>query len=356
MFTVTSLKRVRLLGTVLSALVATTWRTTAASAQPPAPTQASVVGVVVSSTTGDSLSGATVELQSTRFTRRLRTEVGGRFRFTAIPAGGYRLTVLRLGYQPISQPVTVTDADADLRIAMQPDARTLNAIVTNANVTAIFGGIGAAGLSRNANGERGLLAVRGARVQVLGSGAETETDSLGRFFLELKKPGRYLVRATSPGLVPQVYSVDVPRNKAADASRLLDSATTMESERPEYLWKEMDRRMNTRGINSAIVTGDEVREYGGALSTALQRSQGMNERGLRLGAGPMCVFVDGIHRPNLPLDAIRPEEIEAIEVYGVRGDPTSSLVNSAKGKGCPGASTRQTSQNPVQFVVIWTVR
>jgi hypothetical protein len=41
---------------------------------------------------------------------------------------------------------------------------------------------------------------RCARVQVLGSRLETETDSLGRFFLEVGKAGRYLVRVTSPGL------------------------------------------------------------------------------------------------------------------------------------------------------------
>lgn len=312
-----------------------------------------IKGSVRSAESGAPLAGATVELSSARFTRRLRTDDGGQFRFGAVPTGSYRLSVLRLGYAPLTQQVSVADDDADLRVQMQPDARTLGAIVTKANVTAIFGGIGAAGLSKNVNGERALAAVRGARIQVLGSGVETETDSAGQFFLEVGKPGRYMVRATSPGLVPQVYPVDVPKNKAVDASRLLDSARVMQSERPEYLWKEMDKRLNLRGFNTAIVTGDEVREYGGSLSTALQRSRGINTRGLRL-TGRECVFVDGIHRPNLSVDAIRPEEVEAIEVYGIRMETTNTLANSAKGS-C-GVGGRQTNTNAVAFVVIWTVR
>ncbi len=314
----------------------------------------SILGRVVSAADSAPLNGATVELISTRFTRRLRTDERGRFAFGNVPVGSYRLSVLRLGFTPLAQQVVVADADADLRITLQPDARALGAVVTTANVTAITGGIGAAGLSRNANGERGLSAVRGARVQVLGSGAETETDSTGHFFLEVGKPGRYLVRATGPGLVPQVYPVDVPKNKAVDASRLLDSARVEQAERPEYLWKEMDKRLSWRGINSAIATGDEVREYGGTLSNALQRSRGVGSRGLRL-VGTPCVFVDGIHRPNLSVDAIRPEEVEAIEVYGVKGDETLSLKNSTHGS-CGAGSGRQTNVNAIQYVVIWTVR
>lgn len=319
-----------------------------------APATRMIRGSVANTADNVPLSGATVELSSARFTRRLRTDESGKFLFGSVPTGSYRLSVLRLGFAPLSQQVTVADSDADLRIQLQPDARTLGAIVTKANVTAIYGGIGAAGLSKNANGERPLSAVPGARIQVLGSGVETETDSLGRFFLEVGKAGRYLVRATSPGLVPQVYPVDVEKNKAVDASRLLDSARAVQGERPEYLWKEMDKRLDLRGSNSAVVTGDEVREFGGNMTTALQRAKGVNARGLRIVGSP-CIFVDGIHRPFFSLDAIRPEEVEAIEVYGNRGETTSSLKNSAKGKGCPD-SVRQTRDNAVFYVVIWTVR
>lgn len=313
-----------------------------------------ISGIIRSEQDRAPLAGATVELSNTQFTRRVRTDEAGRFRFGTLAPGGYRLSVLRLGFAPLTRQVSIADQDADLDVTLASDARTLNAVVTRANVTAVQGGIGAAGLSRNPLGERSLTAVPGALVQVLGSRLETETDSLGRFFLEVGKAGRYLMRVSSPGLVTQVYPVDVPRDKAVDASRLLDSARTMEAERPAYLWKEMDRRIEARGINSAIASGDEVRRYGGGMTTALKLTPGVASRGLTL-TGAECVFVDGIARPNMPLDAIRPEEVEAVEVYGVRGDVTNSLFSSWKGK-CPVSQTRQTNNNAVIWVVIWTVR
>lgn len=300
------------------------------------------------------LAGATVELSNTQFTRRVRTDEAGRFRFGTLAPGRYRLSVLRLGFAPLRRDVTIADDDADLDVTLTPDAATLNAVVTRANVTAVQGGIGAAGLSRNANGERPLSAVSGARVQVLGSRLETETDSNGRFFLEVGKAGRYLMRITSPGLVPQVYPVDVPKNKAVDASRLLDSARKVEEDRPSYLFKEMDRRVESRGINSAIASGDEVRRYGGSLTTSLNLTPGVASRGLTFTGGE-CVFIDGVARKNVALDNIRPEEVEAVEVYGLRGDATNSLVASWPGT-CPAATGRQTIKNAVVWVVIWTVR
>ncbi|MBP6771739.1 MAG: carboxypeptidase regulatory-like domain-containing protein [Gemmatimonadaceae bacterium] len=337
----------RVLAWCCGVLLLMTARVTAAQ-----PAAYSINGTVRSEADRTPLAGATVELSSARFTRRLRTDEGGRFRFGTVPVGTYRLSVLRLGYAPLSRQVSVVDADAELDVTLIPDARTLGAIVTQANVTAVFGGIGAAGLNRNAAGERPLDIARGARVQVLGSGAETETDSTGRFFLEVKKPGRYLVRVSAPGLVPQVYSVDVPRNKAVDASRLIDSARVTVAERPEYLAKEMDKRLAWRPFNSAIVTGDEVREYGGSLGSALQRSRGVASRGLRFGSS-VCVFVDGIPRPGMSPDAIRPEEVEAIEVYG-KNEDTKSLAMAWRGAPC--TPSRQLGANAIVWVVIWTVR
>ena len=179
------------------------------------PAAYSINGTVRSEADRTPLAGATVELSSARFTRRLRTDEGGRFRFGTVPVGTYRLSVLRLGYAPLSRQVSVVDADAELDVTLIPDARTLGAIVTQANVTAVFGGIGAAGLTRNAAGERPLDIARGARVQVLGSGAETETDSTGRFFLEVKKPGT-LSRARDG---PRPRPAGVLGGRAAQQSR-----------------------------------------------------------------------------------------------------------------------------------------
>lgn len=330
-------------------------------AQAPGDRTARVIqGDVRSAADSAMIAGATIEIAGPRFTRTVRSDEAGKFWFGQVPEGSYRLLVMRIGYEPIRQDVAVGESNADLRIMLKPDAQDLNTIITRANVTAVYGGIGAVGAAKNAQGEKTMTAVKGATVQVLGSRKTAVTDSLGRFFVELGKPGRYIIRVTSPGLAVQLFTVDVPRNKAIDASRLLDSVRMEPPTGREYLWGEMDRRIGWRAMNSALISGAELRELGGNLTDALQRTKGMTLRGMRIGA-TTCVFVDGIPKPNWPLDAFRIEEVEAVELYGPGGDPTGLLASSWP-RGAPCAASGRFAPAPnravpvAQWAVIWTAR
>jgi len=327
---------------------------------PQPPSTRVILGDVRSAVDSSVIAGATIEIAGTRFTRTVRSDEAGKFWFGQVPEGNYRLLVMRIGFASIRQDVAVGESNADLRIRLTPDAQDLNAIITRANVTAVYGGIGAVGAAKNAQGEKAMTAVKGAAVQVLGSRKSAVTDSLGRFFVELGKPGRFIIRVTSPGLAVQLFTVDVPRNKAVDVSRLLDSARAEPPTGREYLWNEMDRRIGWRAMNSALVSGAELRELGGNLTDALQRTKGMTLRGMRIGA-TTCVFIDGIPKPAWPLDAFRIEEVEAIELYGPGGDPTGLLASSWPAGAPCGASGRfapaPNRAIPVaQWAVIWTAR
>lgn len=308
------------------------------------------------------LSGAIVELTGTRFERQVRTDEAGRFSIGSVPSGSYKLAVLRLGYQAITQAVAVGDADAQLTITMSADPALLNTIVTRANVTAIYGGIGAVGSGRNASGEREMSFAAGAKIQVMGSRKSVSADSAGRFFLELDKPGVYMVRVSSLGLAPQMFPVEVPRNRAVEVSRMMDSARMTAPTGREFVFDDMDRRLGWRAMSSALVTGSELRDAGGSLSDALQRSRSMTLRGLRLGL-TTCVFLNGIPRPGLPLDAFQIEEIEAVELYGPRGDPTGTLASAWPiGAQCGAASRLPVPRGSgiappeAKWAAIWTQR
>ncbi len=328
------------------------------SPQPPATRV--IHGDVRSAVDSSVIAGATIDLAGVQWSRRVRSDEAGKFWFGQVPDGSYRLLVMRVGFVPIRQDVLVAQGNADLRIMLSPDAQDLNAIITRANVTAIYGGIGAVGPATNAQGEKTMTAVKGASIQVLGARKSAVSDSLGRFFVEIAKAGRYIVRITSPGLSTQLFTLDVPRNKAVDASRLLDSVRAEAPSGREYLWNEMDRRIGWRAMNSALISGTELREYGGSLTDAVQRSKGMTTRGMRIGAAT-CVFVDGLPRPGLPLDGIRIEEVEAIELYGPNGDPTGLLASSWPA-GVPCAASGRYAPAPNRaiptavYAVIWTAR
>jgi hypothetical protein len=159
-------------------------------------------------------------------------------------------------------------------------------------------------------------------------GAERDglTDSTGAFFVELKKPGTYVMRVSRPGYAPRVLSVDVPKNHTVETSTLLDSGNT-EPKDAEGLWQDFVSRVRMRGPNSALVSGSALRDAGGSVVDALRGSPAFTQRGLRIGP-TTCVFINGRPSPGLPLNGVDITQIETIELYGAGGDATGSLARS----------------------------
>jgi hypothetical protein len=204
------------------------------------------------------------------------------------------------------------------------------------DITAIYGMVGTL---------PDLLPIAGARVQVLGADKEHATDSTGGFFIPLKDPGTYIVRMTREGYAERMFPIEVPRNRAADASRMLDPGQAP-AKGLDAFYKDLDTRLRQRAAaNSAIVTGAEIRRGGSNVPDGLRSSAVFNARGLRL-ADSACVFVNGIPRPGVSIESFFPEEIEAVELYaqssgspmpvGVpSGDRSNSLAMSwPRGASC----------------------
>jgi hypothetical protein len=319
----------------------------------------SVRGTAVDAATTQPLGNVTVEFVGGGRTFSSRSDATGAFALLNVPPGRYFVTAMRVGYLPFRDSVTLAATVGQVRIELTPVTQSLLGIEVKANVTAVYGGIGSASRNRNAQGERELFAVPGAVVEVLGSGKRTVTDSIGRFFLELTKPGTYLIHAEAPGLQDEIYPVVVPNKKAVEASRLLEPADAPMPIGRQTLLREMDRRLGWRSMTSALVTGEELRAIGGQLSDALPRTKGATLRGLRIGA-TTCVFVDGVPKPGFSIDGVRPESVAAVELYGPNGDPTNSVA-SAWPKGAPcGDELRNNAPmgDPraiARYAVIWTV-
>jgi hypothetical protein len=202
-----------------------------------------------------------------------------------------------------------------------------------------------------------LSPIPDASVFVAGSGQEANTDSTGQFFVEVKKPGTYAVRIVREGFAEDVFTVSVPRGQVVEASRLLD-----ESKEPPTaagLWKDFDQRLRWRSVNSALVTGGELRGAGGSALEALERTPSFLKRGLRFGP-VACVFVNGSPRPGAPPTIVPPEQVQAIEVYG-NDREVVLYVSKQWPRGAPCGETGRRTVNPrasevVRYVMIWTKR
>jgi hypothetical protein len=220
-------------------------------------------------------------------------------------------------------------------VAVEPLSNTLATLQVRDSATGVFGVIGSS---------KGLRPVAGASVQLVGSRHKAITDSTGRFVIEAKTGGVYIVRVSASGYGDDVSSVVVPSFRMVEASRLLDSAGGPQM--LEWMWEEADKRMEWRGMNSAVVPAEQLTRYGGSLLDALQGSPAVVRSGLRISPAS-CIYVDGIQRAGWPLTSVRPEDVEAVEVYGRRGDPTNSL------KPCTGGGVSYTGANVASMVVIW---
>jgi iron complex outermembrane receptor protein len=98
-----------------------------------APAPQSVSGTV-SDTTGAGLSDARVTL--TELARTTTTDAEGRFSFSAVPAGTYRVSVAAIGFAPQVQRVTVTDRAVTLSIRLRPSIVELTELQVTASPNA----------------------------------------------------------------------------------------------------------------------------------------------------------------------------------------------------------------------------
>jgi len=236
--------------------------------------------------------------------------------------------------------------------------RALDAYLVRGDVSAIYGVV---------TSLPDLRPLKEARVQVFGTGKTVTTDSSGGFFIAVNDPGRYIVRMSHGRFADRVFTINVPRGRAAEASRMLDPGRGR-GPGMEGMFKDLDIRLRQRNPNgSAVVSGAEIRNGGGQLTDALRASPSFNEHGLRVGP-TTCVFVDGTPRPGVSLESFRLEEIEAVEAYGQSyggsADRSRNLDNQWPSKAPCGENFRsfakitdmQIQMGIVKYVVVWLRR
>lgn len=296
-------------------------------------------GVVRDSAANLGIAGAIVDLRSATFQRAERSDEVGGFVIPGVPAGTYRMRLLRIGYRSIERDIEVAGTDLRITVNLRPVAQSLAPMQVGAEGAGIYGVIGTA---------RDLRPISGVKVSVAGANQNITTDSAGAFYISIKKPGTYFVRMVGKGFAEEMFPIEVPAERVVDASRLLDESNL--PPRPAQLFEDFDQRLRWRSAsNSALVTGSELRRYGGSLVDALRTSPSFTSRGLRI-TGAVCLLVNGVPKPGWGLEAFNPEEIEAMEVYGSDRDVMTFMRHTWSGPPCS-----RDSRHPeiVKYVSIW---
>ncbi|MEP6765344.1 MAG: carboxypeptidase-like regulatory domain-containing protein [Gemmatimonadaceae bacterium] len=308
--------------------------------------------VTVRATLRDSLTGrplgdGAVELRGVNVNRSERADPSGVAVFQRVSAGSYTISTLRVGYRLRQQPLVVGNRDTTIVISMLAIPTQLAERDVRASTQEVFGIIG---------GLPDLTAVVGATVALGGAHKEATTDSLGKYSIKDVKPGQYSLRVTAPGFVDRLVLVELQRGKALESSHLLDVMTGRHINNGIAL-HDMETRLEFKGFNSAIVSGDELRRHGETFTNALQQSREVAGKGLMV-AGPICVFLNGKPMPGWNINSFDTNGVTFVEVYGVRGDPTGSLAQRfPKGGECAAVLTSagpRDTKASVKYIAIWT--
>jgi len=305
---------------------------------------------VVDAVTNRPLPGAALDVIGDSLRRSVRSDERGEAT-VSLATGAYELTTRRLGYEVAVAHLRMPRRDSAMTILLTPSAVPLPRVQVDARLPGVYGAVARL---------NDLHPVSGARLQVIGSNKSTETDSAGRYHVTLPKRGTYVIRATKSGYADQMVTVQVP-DSAIEAVVLLDTGTVAST--PEALLQEFDERLRWQSHGAAIVAGSDLRRYGATTAVALAAASGVIRRGLHIGPD-ICLFVNGIPRPYLPVDAIPVEAIENVEVYTVRGEVTSTLqhewppgIQCGDGRTKPNGKVAAGSDaGAVRFVVIWLRR
>ena len=273
-----------------------------------------------------------------------QTSVIGRFTLKLPAPGRYRLTFRRLGYVPLTvEHLAVSGDISELVFRMSRTAQQLNALAIADSISGIAGIVGVA---------KTYQPVSNAVVQIAGARAALKTDSLGRFFAQVEKPGTYAVRVSHPIFGTIIQSAVVERKAIVELAVMLDSATPRI---PEIFWKDLDQRQRWRRMTSAMVSGADLLRSGGGVSTGLRLNAGFTQSGMRVGTA-ICLFVNGVARPGWTLDAIAPESIAFIELYGASGEGSGTLARQwPRGIPCtelPGRQSRPSGEL-LKYAVVW---
>lgn len=286
---------------------------------PPSPGQGlATVSGTVSNESGRRLEHALVTLDPEGGARQVRTDAEGRYSFIGVPIGRHVVRATWVGFVPESRGIDVAGGAVTVDFALRR-ITVLDTVAVRARRTGVYGTV----VSKDS-----LLPVPGARIEVIGARRADSTDSSGAFVLSDIKPGTYVVRVKHALFQSRNFGITVPTGGAAELDVVVERGRVSRDQHMEGLYREMDSRLNARGINTAFVTRDELRgREKMALDVAISFTPEVQKRSLFISTD-VCLFVDGIARPGAMIQDFAPEDIESIELYAA---PYSSIQRNAQG-------------------------
>jgi hypothetical protein len=286
----------------------------------------------VTNESGRPLEHALVTLDPDAGSRQVRTNREGGFSFVGVPQGAHTVRVTWVGFSPETRQIEVgSSGDVTVDVVLRR-LTYLDTVAVVAKRTGLYGSV----ISKDS-----LLPVPGARIEIIGARKADSTNSSGTFNFPELKPGTYMVRVKHPFFESRNFNVTVPVGGGTELDAVVERGRVSRDQHMEMLYREMDSRLTFRGANTAFITREELKGKEKVnLVEALKFAPEYAKKALFISTD-VCLFVDGMKRPNAMIQDFAVEDIESIELYAAplglqrqnweratrQADPTGSLRN-----------------------------
>ncbi|MDH5235273.1 MAG: carboxypeptidase regulatory-like domain-containing protein [Gemmatimonadota bacterium] len=276
-----------------------------------------------------------------------QSTAAGEYRLGGLGTGRWSVSVRRLGFLPRIVEVELPGDGLRTDITLEARSTASDAALTAAGWVGIRGVVGDA---------RSVTPLAGALVRLLGSDTATTSDSVGEFALPLPRARDVVLRVERMGYTTQVVTATVPPGEFVTVLVGLDSASTPSLD--AWAWKDLDARLKYATPRAAMIGFAELQASNmPTLWSALENATTIRRQRIVITRAA-CIFINGIPRPGVPVDAIFTREVEFVEVYPPGSEITRTLMRAWPLGGACGVRDNSAmrfsdSRQTAQFISVW---
>ncbi len=287
----------------------------------------------------------------------VRSDAAGRFSVPDVSKGIRTVGVRHIGFLPAVASVAAPQGGDTLVITLVPAHAELDTVKVRAELNVLAGIV---------VDERNRP-IAGASVAMIGSRQGTATTGAdGWFRFTSVRSGPVIFRAIKPGYVATTQSVQlrdwrgvvihmdsIDRTLSAARQGLLAGTGNAAS----FVWAESNTRMGQRGMQSVIVTSEELAPLGDlTLGEAILRTNSASNllSDLQRDNSNVCVLQNGNRMiGQISLDTYSTEEVEYVELYPPGTELSGTIAAYMRFAGCVQTRTLATGKTGVFFAVVW---
>lgn len=281
-------------------------------------------------------------------TEYARTTEAGEYRLARLEPGRWIVSVRSVGHLPVIDTLELTTDGLRHDVRMEVARVALDPVLIAARWNGVRGRVVDA---------RTNMPIADAEVAVMSKqGVKARSAADGAFAIERQPESGVVLRVRRDGFADRVLTLPIPEEGYASLDIALDPMLGRAS---NVVNGDLDQRLRWLSPRAAIIGRDEIERIGATSLDKLIMESPTVARKTLVANRKTCVFVNGFPRPGMPIDAIRTDDIDFIELFPAGTERTATLAKrwpprAQCGAPSPGYERGDRDPNRVIYASVWT--